>query len=64
MTIYANTHTDASYTGLQTSKYRKQANEMILSCVNGIQEEDLVFFSGSGTTGAISLLLHWHDMYT
>jgi len=53
---YANTHTEASFTGLQTSKYREEARELIKSSVNASQE-DLLLFSGSGSTGAIDLMI-------
>jgi len=53
---YANTHTEASFTGLQTSKYREEAREIIKSSVNA-SEEDALIFAGSGSTGAIDLLI-------
>ena len=54
--FYANTHTEASYTGLQTSKYREEARLAIKQSVNA-SEEDVVLFAGSGCTGAIDLLI-------
>ena len=53
---YANTHTETSFTGLQTSKYREEAREIIKSSVNA-NEDDILIFTGSGSTGAIDLLI-------
>lgn len=53
---YANTHTEASYTGLQTSKYREEARQAIKQSVHA-SDEDVVLFAGSGCTGAIDLLI-------
>jgi len=52
---YANTHTESSFTGLQTSKYREDARNIIKSSVNA-NENDILIFTGSGSTGAIDLL--------
>ena len=49
---YANTHTEASYTGLHTSLLREEARHIIRASVNA-NDEDVVLFSGSGSTGAI-----------
>jgi len=59
---YANTHTEASFTGLQTSKYREEARELIKASVNA-NEEDVLLFSGSGCTGAIDLLIRKLTQY-
>lgn len=53
---YANTHTETSFTGAQTTKLREQAREQIRSSVNG-QPEDQVIFCGSGATAAINKLI-------
>ncbi len=53
---YANTHTEASFTGLQSSKYREEAREIIKNSVNA-SKEDLLIFCGSGSTGALDLLI-------
>lgn len=52
---YANTHTESSYTGLQTSKLREEARAAIKASVHAT-EEDALIFTGSGSTGAIDLL--------
>ena len=49
--LYANTHTESSGTGLQTSRLREDARRMIHDAVGGT-EEDLVIFCGSGATAA------------
>ncbi len=49
---YANTHTEASFTGLQTSKFREEARDLIKSSLHAT-EEDVLIFTGSGSTGAI-----------
>ncbi len=54
--LYANTHTETSGTGLQTSRFREQAREIIKTAVHG-NEDDVVIFSGSGATGAINKLI-------
>ncbi|MFV2039319.1 MAG: aminotransferase class V-fold PLP-dependent enzyme, partial [Acidimicrobiales bacterium] len=54
--LYANTHTESSGTGLQTSRFREDAREIIASCV-GAGDEHAVLFCGSGTTGAVAKLV-------
>jgi selenocysteine lyase/cysteine desulfurase len=54
--MYANTHTEASATGLQTTALREEARSIIHRAVNG-GHEDVVLFCGSGVTGAIDKLL-------
>lgn len=52
---YANTHTEASFTGLQTSKYREEARALIKSSLHA-NNDDALIFTGSGSTGAIDLM--------
>ncbi|MEH6591951.1 MAG: aminotransferase class V-fold PLP-dependent enzyme [Halioglobus sp.] len=54
--FYANTHTETSFTGAQTTALREQAREQIRSAVNG-GGEDKVIFCGPGATAAINKLL-------
>ena len=54
--LYANTHTETSSTGLQTTRFREDARRIILEAVGG-EEEDVVIFCGSGATGAINKLI-------
>ncbi len=53
---YANTHTESSGTGLQTSRLREDARTIIRDAVGG-DEQTVVIFAGSGCTGAIDKLL-------
>ena len=53
---YANTHTEASGTGLQTTRLREDARRIIREAVGG-DDSTLVIFTGSGTTGAIDKLV-------
>jgi selenocysteine lyase/cysteine desulfurase len=54
--LYANTHTEASATGLQTTRFREDARRIVHRAVNG-GSYDVVVFAGSGATGAIDRLL-------
>jgi len=53
---YANTHTESSGTGLQTTRLREDARAIIHRAV-GAGDDDVVIFAGSGSTGAISKLI-------
>ncbi|XP_038079043.1 probable cysteine desulfurase [Patiria miniata] len=54
--LYANTHTTTGLMARQTSQFRKEAREIIKRCVNAT-DEDVVIFTGSGTTGAVHKLV-------
>ena len=54
--LYANTHTESSGTGLQTSRFREEARNIIREAV-GATNDHAVIFCGSGTTGAIDRLI-------
>ena len=56
MPMYANTHTEASGTGLQTTRFREDARAIIHK-VCGCGDDDVVIFCGSGATGAIDKLI-------
>ncbi len=53
---YANTHTESSGTGLQTTRLREDARKIIHDAVGG-DDETVVLFAGSGTTGCVSKLI-------
>lgn len=53
---YANTHTETSFTGAQTTVLREQARQQVRQAVNGT-EQDQVIFCGSGATAAINKLV-------
>jgi selenocysteine lyase/cysteine desulfurase len=53
---YANTHTESSGTGLQTTRLREDARKIIHDAV-GADDETCVIFCGSGATGAVDKLI-------
>ncbi|MGH8916203.1 MAG: aminotransferase class V-fold PLP-dependent enzyme, partial [Acidimicrobiia bacterium] len=55
--LYANTHTETSGTGLQTTRFREEAREIIRRAVGGSKDEHAVIFAGSGSTGAVDRLV-------
>ncbi len=56
MPLYANTHTETSGTGRQTTRFREDARELVLEATGG-SADDCVIFCGSGATGAINKLI-------
>jgi selenocysteine lyase/cysteine desulfurase len=56
MPLYANTHTETSGTGRQTTSFREEARDIIRTAVGG-GPDDLVIFTGSGATSAINKLV-------
>ena len=54
--LYANTHTESSGTGLQTTRFREDARQIIARCVEAT-DEHAVIFCGTGATGAIDRLI-------
>ncbi|MDJ0662990.1 MAG: aminotransferase class V-fold PLP-dependent enzyme [Acidimicrobiia bacterium] len=56
MPLYANTHTESSGTGLQTTRFREEARDIVRRCV-GATDEHAVLFCGSGMTGALDRLI-------
>ncbi len=56
MPLYANTHTETSTTGLQTTHFREEARRIIHSSLGG-GPDDVVIFCGSGATGAIQKMI-------
>ena len=55
--LYANTHTESSSTGRQTTRFREDARRIIRDAVNG-DDDTIVLFCGAGTTAAIDKLVH------
>ncbi|MEO8094593.1 MAG: aminotransferase class V-fold PLP-dependent enzyme, partial [Pseudolysinimonas sp.] len=53
---YANTHTESSGTGLQTTRLREDARGIIHRAVHGT-DDTVVIFAGSGSTAAIDKLV-------
>jgi selenocysteine lyase/cysteine desulfurase len=54
--LYANTHTETSGTGRQTTRYREEARRLIKASA-GAGPEDVLIFTGSGATGAVHTLI-------
>jgi len=53
---YANTHTESSGTGLQTTRLREQARRIIRDALGG-DDRNSIIFCGSGSTAAIDKLV-------
>src|SRR5438874_9592091 len=50
--LYANTHTESSGTGRQTTRFREEAREIIKQALGADDDEHVVIFCGTGSTGA------------
>jgi len=55
--LYANTHSESSGTGMQTTRFREEARALILRACGANPTEHVVLFAGSGSTGAIDKLV-------
>jgi selenocysteine lyase/cysteine desulfurase len=55
--LYANTHTESSGTGLQTTRFREEARRLVLEGVGGDPGRHAVIFVGSGSTAAINRMV-------
>lgn len=55
--LYANTHTESSGTGLQTSRFREDARAIIREALGGNPVDHVIIFCGSGSTAAINKLV-------
>lgn len=55
--LYANTHTETSGTGRQTTRFREDARAIIREAVGANSDEHAVIFAGSGATGAVDRLI-------
>jgi selenocysteine lyase/cysteine desulfurase len=56
MPLYANTHTETSGTGRQTTRFREDARAIIAKATS-CSEEDCVIFCGAGATSAINKMV-------
>lgn len=54
--FYANTHSESSFTGSQSTRLREQARNIIREAVSA-NEDDQLIFCGSGATAAINKLI-------
>ena len=57
MPLYANTHTESSGTGRQTTRFREDAREIIREACGADPDEYAVIFCGSGSTAAVDKLI-------
>jgi selenocysteine lyase/cysteine desulfurase len=57
MPLYANTHTESSGTGLQTTRFREDARDIIRDACSADRDEYAVIFCGSGSTAAVDKLI-------
>ncbi len=55
--LYANTHSESSGTGRQTTRFREDARRIIRRALNA-SDEHAVLFTGSGATGAVAHLIN------
>ena len=55
---YANTHTETSGTGRQTTRFREEARAIIAAAVGAPRETYAVLFTGAGSTAAIDKIVH------
>ncbi len=55
---YANTHTETSGTGRQTTRFREEARSLIAAAVGAPRETYALLFCGSGSTAAIDKIVH------
>jgi selenocysteine lyase/cysteine desulfurase len=53
---YANTHTESSGTGRQTTQLREDARQIVREALNG-DDDTCVIFCGAGATGAVDRLI-------
>jgi selenocysteine lyase/cysteine desulfurase len=58
MPLYANTHTESSGTGLQTTRFREDARDIIRDACGADRDEYAVIFCGSGSTAAVDKLIN------
>ncbi|CAM4865155.1 unnamed protein product [Rotaria socialis] len=59
--LYGNTHSETSLCAQQTTKFREEARHIIKTSVNA-NENDVLLFAGTGSTGAIHLLVDTFEL--
>ena len=55
---YANSHTEASFTGGYMTRLREQARDTIVKLCGGTRDQHAAIFTGSGATAALNKLVH------
>lgn len=59
---YGNTHSETSLCAQQSTKFREEARQIIKKSVNA-DENDVVLFTGTGSTGAVHTLVDLFDLH-
>jgi selenocysteine lyase/cysteine desulfurase len=59
---YGNTHSETSLCAQQSTKFREEARNLIKKSVNA-NENDVLLFIGTGSTGAVHQLLANFDLH-
>ncbi|CAF1409262.1 unnamed protein product [Adineta steineri] len=60
--LYGNTHSETSLCAQQSTKFREEARNIIKKSVNG-NDNDVLIFTGTGTTGAVHALVVCFDLH-
>ncbi|CAF2342856.1 unnamed protein product [Rotaria sp. Silwood2] len=60
--LYGNTHSETSLCAQQSTKFREEARDIIKKSVNA-NENDVLLFTGNGSTGAIHTLVDTFDLH-
>ncbi|CAK9016890.1 Cysteine desulfurase SufS [Durusdinium trenchii] len=56
--LFANTHTEVSRTGMQTTHFREEAREIVMGSLGANKTDHALIFTGSGTTAAIEKFIN------
>jgi selenocysteine lyase/cysteine desulfurase len=59
---YGNTHSETSLCAQQSTKFREEARKIIKKSVNA-NENDILLFTGTGSTGAVHTLVDVFDFH-
>lgn len=59
---YGNTHSETSLCAQQSTKFREEARQIIKNSVNA-EENDVLLFTGTGSTGAVHTLVDLFDLH-
>lgn len=59
---YGNTHSETSLCAQQSTKFREEARQIIKDSVNA-NEDDILLFTGTGSTGAVHTLVDLFDLH-
>lgn len=59
---YGNTHSETSLCAQQSTRFREEARQIIKKTVNAT-DDDILLFTGTGSTGAVHTLVDTFDLY-